>query len=262
MRSIFLKIRTCVFILMWSFALSSWGQHDEATQDNLKVQNGWPKPVEDTHHYGLFVADILEYRGKAETVNWDFNSWRGSDANRLWIKSEGEKQTNGSSEEDGSADIQILYGRLISPYWDLQLGLRFEQLWSDQDDPSRYAFVLGLQGLSLYMFEIDASLFLNQEGGASGRLTASEDFLLTQKWIIQPRIEAEAAASRSSKFQQSAGLNELEFGIRLRYEIIREFAPYAGVSWAQLYNDKSDFARASGEKTSETNWVLGLRAWF
>ena len=51
----------------------------------------------------------------------------------------------------------------------------------------------------------------------------------------------------------AAGLSKAEIGVRLRYEITREFAPYIGVEqeWEFL-----------GEIESATNVVAGIKFWF
>jgi copper resistance protein B len=58
-----------------------------------------------------------------------------------------------------------------------------------------------------------------------------------------------------------AGLNDVELGLRLRYEIRREFAPYVGVSWMNRFGGAADFAEAEGEETSEVLFVVGVRLW-
>ncbi len=59
-----------------------------------------------------------------------------------------------------------------------------------------------------------------------------------------------------------AGIDSFELGVRLRYEIIREIAPYIGVEQVWKAGRSADFARAAGEDPSVTNFVLGIRFWF
>jgi len=51
-------------------------------------------------------------------------------------------------------------------------------------------------------------------------------------------------------------------GLRLRYEIKREFAPYIGVEYAAKFGDTADYAEIAGEDTGQTRWVAGLRFWY
>jgi len=59
-----------------------------------------------------------------------------------------------------------------------------------------------------------------------------------------------------------AGFSDLQLGLRLRYEIWREFAPYFGVAWFRGLGKTADLARASGEHPSALQLVGGFRFWF
>ena len=59
-----------------------------------------------------------------------------------------------------------------------------------------------------------------------------------------------------------SGVNNTETGLRLRYEIRREFAPYTGVSWTRFYGDTADLKEAEGEDDSTVFLVVGIHAWF
>jgi uncharacterized protein involved in copper resistance len=54
----------------------------------------------------------------------------------------------------------------------------------------------------------------------------------------------------------------LEFGARVRYEIKRELAPYAGLVWHRKLFGTGDLARAHGEETGGWRLVSGFRVWF
>ena len=128
--------------------------------------------------------------------------------------------------------------------------------------PSRDSVVFGVQGLAPYWFEVDAAAYLNRDGKLSGRLEAEYDLLLTQRLILQPRLETRFAGSADRDRHIGLGFNDLELGIRLRYEIKREFAPYIGVTWSRKLGDTADFARQAGEDVRERAVVAGLRMWF
>jgi len=81
--------------------------------------------------------------------------------------------------------------------------------------------------------------------------------LLTQRLILQPEFEANVYARRDAARAIDSGINDAELGLRLRYEIRREIAPYVGVVWKRVDNDPTvDHA------VSETQLVAGLRVWF
>jgi copper resistance protein B len=226
------------------------------------VGKNWPKPVEDRRRFGFLLLDQLEYRVQqgADTLNWDTTGWYGGDYNRLWLKSEGGWRTSG--ERGGEAQLQALYGRLIAPFWDFQAGLRYDQFSGAGFDRSRGFAVIGVEGLALYWFEVETALFISQDGDASANLTATYDLLLTQRLILQPRLDFDAAMQSAKKFGVGEGANSVGLGFRLRYEITREFAPYIGVHWLSRFGETADLARRHGERAENLALVFGVRLWF
>ncbi|OYZ23562.1 MAG: hypothetical protein B7Y39_04450 [Bdellovibrio sp. 28-41-41] len=223
----------------------------------------WPSPVMDTEHFGLLLFDLLEYSsvGSKGSLDWDIVGWRGSDTNRLWVKSEG-SLAQSPSRSSSSADLQLLYGKLVTAFFDAQIGARLEQAWGNRQNASRVSAVLGLEGLSLYMFEFEAAIFASDAGQIAARISASEDFLLTQRAIMQLRLESSGTAKRSDEFETGSGLNDFSLGLRFRYEFKREVAPYIGVSWNNFYGETADFRKRSGGELSEVTAVSGLRIWY
>jgi copper resistance protein B len=157
----------------------------------------------------------------------------------------------------GQAELQLLYSRAITPFFDVQAGVR-----QDFEPDSRAYGVLGLQGLAPYRFEIDAAAFLSEEGDLTARLEAEYDLLLTQRLALQPRVEVEAALDDVPDRALASGFTGAEAGLRLRYEIRREIAPYVGVSWRKALGDTADIVRAAGEEDETTALVAGVRVWF
>lgn len=218
----------------------------------------WNKPIHDAKVHTFVLIDRLEY-GDVEGTNnylWDAQGWIGGDINKFWLKTEGEGPMHGGSPE--GTEFQALYNRAISPFWNAQAGLRYDV----NPDPDRGFAVLGLQGLAPYWLETDLALFVSEDGDISLRSEFEYELLLTQKLILQPRVEINAAAQDVPEYGLGSGLNSTEMGLRLRYEFVREFAPYIGVRWEQSYGDTRDLARAESESSSSTAFVLGLRAWY
>jgi copper resistance protein B len=129
-------------------------------------------------------------------------------------------------------------------------------------EPRRGHVVLGIQGLAPYSFEIDAAAFLSDEGDLTARIEAEYDQRITQRLILQPRVEASFAAQDIPEIGIGAGLSAFEAGLRLRYEFVPEFAPYIGVEWQQRLGDTADYARASGENPSRIVFLAGWKLWF
>jgi copper resistance protein B len=199
------------------------------------------------------MVDQLEYftGHGADGYAWDAEAWFGGDIQRLVLKTEGE------GERDlHTAEVQALYSHAIGPYFDLQAGVRHDIT----PNPSRTYAVLGVEGLAPYWFEVHAHVFLSDKGDLFGRLGASYDQLVTQRLVIQPRAELNVAAQDAPGV--AGGLTDLEVGVRLRYEIQREFAPYVGISYERKIAGTADLARAAGENVDGTRFVFGIRTWF
>lgn len=224
-------------------------------------ESGWPEPVEDNLSFGMIIADQFEYRDNdgADTLRWDMQGWYGTDTNKLWMKFEGDDQT---SANGGELELQALYSRMIAPFWDLQVGLRYDRQYGSGPDQDRSFAVLGVQGLAPYRFEVEPALFISEDGDVSARLVGTYDLLFSQRLILQPRFETNIAASSVPRFGVGSGLNDVQLGLRLRYEVRREFAPYIGVSWKRQYGDTADLTRAEGGDVDNLALVAGFRVWF
>ena len=204
----------------------------------------------------MIKIDQLEITeiGDNNNLAWDAQAWLGKDLNKLWIKTEGERVDNEFEE----AEIQLLYSKAIAPYWDAQIGWRHDI----KPKPNRDWLALGVQGVAPYFFETDITLFIG-EGGIVGLRTQWEyELLLTQKWILTPEIEANFFSKNDHPVGLGNGLSDVSVGLRLRYEIKREFAPYIGIEWDKRFGDTADFARAEGGRVSDTKWLAGIKFWF
>ncbi len=212
--------------------------------------------------FGLLLFDQLEYRMNdgSDLLRWDVEGWYGGNVNRFWFKTEGEQSLEGGAS--GDAEIHGYYSRMIAPFWDAQAGLRYDPMWESGNVSSRYFAALGLQGFAPYSYELTPAVFISEEGDVSARLTASKDFLLTQRLIAQARVETEIAAQAVPEFGVGSGFNYVELGLRLRYEIRRELAPYIGVNWERKLGQSSSMARREGEDVDLFSVVAGLRLWF
>lgn len=204
----------------------------------------------------MLVVDQLEFRageGKSPLV-WDAEGWLGKDLHKLWIKTDGE-YVDGQVEE---AELQTLYSRAVAPFWDLQLGWRRDL----RPEPQRDWLAFGLKGLAPYFFDIDTALFIGENGRSAARLQAEYEVMLTQRLVLVPEIEMNLYGKNDPSTGTGSGLADIEAGLRLRYEVRREFAPYIGVNWSRLYGKTADYARAEGADVDDLQLVFGLRLWF
>ncbi len=206
--------------------------------------------------YGMLLLDQLEYahsnHGNGVVINGQ--AWYGTDANRLWLKAEGER--SGGKLED--LRTEALWDHPVTPYWSTQLGVRHDF----GEGPGRTWAALGMQGLAPYWFETEATVYVGQSGHTAARFEAEYEVLLTQRLILQPKLEINLYGRDDPQRGIGSGLSDAEFGLRLRYEIRREFAPYIGVVRLQRFGYTADFVRAAGGNADETQIVAGIRVWF
>ncbi len=221
--------------------------------------DGWEET--DEIAVSKIIFDQLEYRDNndASLSRWDMQGWYGTDYKKLWIKFEGEDE---SSRSSGEFSLETLYSKATASYWDLQYGARYDRAYGSDASNERYFGVLGLQGLAPYWFEIESSLYIDQDANLSGRLIASYDLLLNQRLILQPRFELNVSANDLPQFNIGKGINDVQFDLRLRYEFKREIAPYLGITWQKKYGDTEAYTLNEGGSSEFTELVLGIRIWF
>jgi len=211
--------------------------------------------MDDAALFGKILLDQLEWRDTkgADTQAWEFDAWYGNDYNKLWLETEGERV---DSDEQGR--VELMWDRIISPWWSFQTGVRqdFGQ------GPSRTWLDFGVQGLAPYFFDIDAAIYIGEEGRTSARFSGEYDILITQRLILQPELELRAFGKDDPENGIGSGFSDLELGLRLRYEFRCEFAPYVGLHWERKFGRTADFARDAGEDPDELSLVAGLRIWF
>jgi copper resistance protein B len=225
---------------------------DEATPGMEPVQ-----PVMDRPILAHVIFNQLEGRwnGTNTEFRWDGQGWVDTDYDKLWIKSEGTLQGNGTLD-DGQQ--QFLYDRAITTYFDLQGGLR-----SDLDSrPTRNWAAFGIQGLAPYFFDLELTGYVSGEGHLPSKLEASYDLLITQRLILQPEIELNLYSKADPARLVGAGFSDIDTGLRLRCEFSRKFGPYLGVVYEGRFGQSASYARRLGESTGDFRFAFGVRLWF
>ncbi|MDA0821690.1 MAG: copper resistance protein B [Proteobacteria bacterium] len=203
-------------------------------------------------------GDRFEYRSNEgdAAIFWDGQAWVGGDLQKLWIKTEGDFSADGARFDD--AELQALYSYAIAPFWDAQIGVRHDI----KPDPSRSFATISLQGIAPYWFELDSALFVSNKADVSVRFEAEYDLRLTQRVLLQPRIELNISFSDDKEIGLGSGFSSASAELRLRYEISRQFAPYLGISWQRDAGDTADFTRRANGDVDRFSLVAGLRFWF
>lgn len=212
-----------------------------------------------THGDGKFatlLAERLEARVASgeDAYLWDLSGWYGTGTDRVVFKSEGEGAFGGSVE---AAEVQLLWGHAIGPWFDLQTGVRL-----DVEPDTNAHLALGIAGLAPYNIHLDAAGFLSDDGDVTARIEAEHDMRLTQRLVLQPRVELDLAAQDIPESGVGAGLVKIETGLRLRYEFVPEFAPYVGVEYEAALDQTADYIRAAGDDPDRLVFLIGLRTFF
>lgn len=222
------------------------------------TEPGWPQPVHNDRSFLSAMVDQDEVRtGPGGALyRWDGEAWYGGNTNRLWLRSEGTLDTQSGTLDE--AEAQILYGRPISAFFDFKGGVRYDF----DPSPSRAWLAFGFEGLAPLYWHVGASAFLSDGGHAAGRLEADYDLLLTQRLILEPQIEATFYSKGEPRRGIVPGLSDFDSGLRLRYDIRRQLAPYI----AMVYQGGAGYgATGAGVGTGSRDgfrFAAGIRAWY
>lgn len=198
--------------------------------------------------------DQLEVGDGDQQSRWDFNAWAGKDLDKLVVRGAGERDA-GHTEH---SEVDLLWGHAVAPWWDLVAGVRHESA----SGPSRSWAAFGVQGFAPYAFEVEATALFGEGGRAGFTFEAEYELLLTQRLILQPLAEVAWYTRDDIERAIGSGFSSIELGLRLRYEIRREIAPYVGIVRSRAFGQTADLIRASGGDATDTQWVAGLRFWF
>lgn len=229
----------------------------DAYSSGLKRQPMHGMEMADDELFGSISVNELEYgdsRRSGHSQSLDMEAWYGGDYNKAWFKAEGERRKGHLD----SMRTEILWDRVIATFWSTQLGIRHDT----GEGKTRNWLAFGVRGLMPYWIHAEATAYAGTHGAFAARTEARYDILLTQRLVLQPRGEANFFSKNDASRGIGSGLSDVELGLRLRYEIRRQFAPYIGVNWKHLYGSTADYARQAGERTSETEYVAGVRFWF
>lgn len=223
----------------------------------------YPEPVPDDDLHYFTLIEQLEYRFREEgrdQLGWEAQGWIGWDYDKLWWKSEGEAVFDGTDE--GESEHDLLYSRLVTPFWYAQAGLQYANGWESGDYGDRWSGVLALQGLAPGRFEIDSSLYVSGQADVTLELEGEYNLRLTQRLVLQPRAELGFAAQDVAERMLGAGMTDANLDLRLRYEIRRELAPYVGLRYRFLTGETAHIADGAGRDTEQLFAVVGVRLAF
>ena len=228
----------------------------DAYADGLHGKMMGGMDMADDARFGRVLLDKLEYGhgNGGSALRLDGFAWYGGDYNKLFLKADGERE-NGRL---AATRTEALWDRVFATFWSTQLGVRHDF----GGGPGRTWAAFGVQGLAPYWFDVEATAYVGQGGRTAFRAEANYDLLFTQRLILRPVIKANFYGRDDPERAIGSGLSDVELGLRLRYEVQRQFAPYIGVSMKQRYGRTADLVRAAGEKVRDAQVVAGVRIWF
>ena len=246
------------FLVMLAILLAGSRAQAQKAPDVFKSVNNNNKTM------FFFMTDRFEYNINSglNPLVLDAQGYIGRDISKFWFEIEGEALTAESRQLSGETEMEALYGRAISPYFDFQAGIRYDIAYNANSSQTRGFAVLGFQGMAPYLFEVDGNIFISEKGDISAAFEAEYDLPITQRLWGQPRLETSIAIQEVPEWGIGNGFNDIQLGFRLRYEIEREFAPYLGISWNRKLGETADFARSVGEDAGTIGIVFGTRMWF
>jgi len=223
--------------------------------------SNFPVTIPDDKLYAFTLFDQLEYRvatddDTVDRLGWEAQGWIGGDFNRFWWKNEGEAVFDGPDE--GETETDLLYSRLVTPFWYAQVGVQYANEWHRDDYDDRWSGVIALQGLAPYKFELDNSLYISEDGDVTFVTEAEYDLRIAQRLVLQPRLALAFALQDIAERDLGAGITDAVADLRLRYEIKRELAPYIGVRYRTLIGETANIAEAAGSDTEHLFVMTGI----
>ena len=215
---------------------------------------GHPAHGTAVNHFVLF--DQLEWQSLdgGDSGAWDTKGWVGGDRDRFWFRTEGDVR----DARFAATQTHVLFGRAIARWWDVVAGVRQDV----RPGPAQTWAAVGIQGIAPYWFDVQATAYVGASGRTHFRVETEYDLLLTNRFVIQPLLETEIYGKDDPEHGFGAGLATVDLGVRLRYEIRREFAPYVGLVWSRKFFGTADLAEGAGETPAGTRLAVGLRTWF
>lgn len=186
---------------------------------------------------------------------YELKLWYGNDYNRLYLNTSGEFAQNDLEQ----ASTSLIWWRPFSPYWNTTFGLKQDY---DADSTDQTWLGFGVSGLAPYWFDVEASVYGALTGHSQLQLNASYDLNISQKWVLQPEVELLAYGKTDVQHRYGAGLAEIKSGLRLRYEITPQFAPYIGLEHERFVGKTAKLYKDLEDDRSSRKILLGLRFWY
>jgi copper resistance protein B len=211
--------------------------------------------MNDAAPLGMLWFDQAEWRALSQPngLAWQGEGWYGGDYDKAWMRTEGAPEPHGAE----GARAELFWDHALFRWWNAELGAR-------QDagaGPGRTWAALGVRGIAPQGVDVEATVYAGSAARTAARLKLDYELLFTQRLILQPEVEMNLYGRADPARTIGAGLADLEVGLRLRYEVRREFGPYAGVVWTRHYGTTAGYWSAAGSDPNEVTLAVGVRVW-
>ena len=204
--------------------------------------------------WGVSVDD-LGYQFDDDQINYEFDTWYGTDSNRVTLRSEGSIQTKDDKEIDSLTSLS--YWKPLSIFWNGEAGVAYDT----ENDKS--AVMAGIAGTAPYFIETDARAYLYTDGQVRLDLGAEYEWRLDQHWVVIPEVELTAFSKDDTDNHITKGFNEFGADVRLTYEMLsRQLAPYVGISYETALGNARDLRRQEDEAVDSSSVTAGVKFWF
>lgn len=232
--------------------------HAEDERDAAFPQLGttMSQQMPDDPVYWMLLFDEFEWQDQrdGDALSWDAHAWIGTDMHRALLRAEGQREDGNTTENR----LELLWAHPVAAYWDLVAGARMDT----EPGTTRNYVGIGVQGLAPQWLHVEATAWAGERGQTAATLKLEYELLLTNRLILTPKFETDIYGKDDMANEIGNGVSDVKAGLRLRYEIRREFAPYVGVEWTGKFGDTADMARSNDEAVRDAHIVAGLRFWF
>jgi len=245
-----------VSMLSMLFAVTLVHAEDERDAAFPKLSTSMSQDMPDDPVYWMLLVDEFEWQDQrdGDVLSWDVNAWIGTDMHRALLRAEGERNDGNTTENR----LELLWVHPVAAYWDLVAGVRMDT----GPGTTRNYVGIGVQGLAPQWLHVEATAWGGERGQTAATLKLEYEWLLTNRLILTPKIETDIYGKDDTVNEIGNGISDVKAGLRLRYEIRREFAPYVGIEWTGKFGDTADLARSNDEAVRDAHLVVGLRFWF
>jgi copper resistance protein B len=194
---------------------------------------------------GSVTVDELEYRSATDTSLIDSEAEYGTSRHRAVFK-----LRSVSSQAGTQTDIALVYRWALMNEFDLQAGIEFTN--------ERRQLVFGFQGRAPRRIDTELLTIIDEHGDGYVSAKAVRDLSITERLVIQPKLEISGSMQRDADSGIGAGLSTMLMELRLRYERHPRFVPYIGASWERALGDTANVLEAASEDKSVSTVLAGV----